>query len=193
MLKEKRSLVILGVWFLVALFSLVLVIGKTAPKISTKLISFLPSIGEKEEPKSQDFGLIIPKLNINTPILADVNGYNEKEYYLKLANGVAHFKGTAKPSDSKGNIFIFGHSGFLKNAIGDYKEIFKNLDQLNKEESIIVWYKGEKKTYKVVENKVVKDDDLSVLEPTKDLTLTLMTCWPPGTIAKRRVVVAKPI
>ncbi|MBI2263279.1 sortase [Candidatus Berkelbacteria bacterium] len=173
-----------------------LALTKFSPKkqYSSPLSSLLPTIREESlEPKSKDFGLVINKLKVNAPVVADVDAYSEKEYYAKLRSGVAHFKGTAKPDQNKGNIFIFGHSGFYKNDPGEYKEVFRKLDELKKDDQIHLWWKEKDMVFKVTENKVVAPDDFSVIEQTKDLALTLMTCWPPDTIDKRRVVVAKPL
>ena len=48
--------------------------------------------------------------------------------------------------------------------------------------------------YQVVNSSVVADDDWSITRPTvagTNRTLTLMTCWPPGTLDKRYAVIAK--
>lgn len=142
--------------------------------------------------KYQDFHLEIPKLNLNAPIIADVPGDNKEAYFKALENGVAHFAGTKKPGEG-GNIFIFGHSSFYSWAAGDYKEIFKDLEQVSVGDEISVWYNQKEYKYKVTETKVVDPMDTSVLEPTTEEQLVLMTCVPPGTKEKRLIVIAKPI
>lgn len=144
--------------------------------------------------KYEGFHLEIPKININAPIIPDVpGGDKDKDAYFKaLEGGVAHFAGTKKPGEG-GNIFIFGHSSFYPWSAGDYKEIFKDLDQLAVGDEILVWYNKKKYKYKVTETKIIKPDDVSVLESTNFEELVLMTCWPPGTIQKRLVIIAKPI
>lgn len=155
--------------------------------------SELPDIS----PVITEFGLEIPSLSIKVPIVANVDGEKEKLYQKITAKlGIAHLKDTALP-DQTGNVYLFGHSSFWLNYPGEYKEIFKNLDQVKKDETFTLYYKGSPSTYKVFENKIVAADDFSVLDPTpkddKDSTITIQTCWPPGTDTKRLVVFAKKI
>jgi LPXTG-site transpeptidase (sortase) family protein len=158
----------------------------------------LPSVNATTvEPKSKDFGLVIEKINANAPVVKEVNPESESVYYKALEQGVAQWKGTPYP-DQPGNMFIFGHSSFYEVAKGDYKDIFAPLDKVEKGDRFDIWYNNQKYTYEIVENKVVKDTDFSVLDgPTPndkdDKTITIMTCWPPKTIAKRRVVFGKQV
>lgn len=144
----------------------------------------------------EDFGLTVDKLKISAPIIPDVDGFNEKIYYGALKKGVAQFKGSVTP-DKEGNLFIFGHSSYFKNLEGKYTEVFKTLNELKKDDTFTVYYQKKLYTYKVEKSYVTKDDDWSILDPTpkdtKDKTITLMTCWPPGTISKRWVVIGTQI
>lgn len=157
--------------------------------------SLAKSQGKEAEVKPtqyNDFRILIPKLNIVAPIIPDVDGNDKDAYFKALESGVAHYKGTAKPGDGS-NIFIFGHSSFYFWKPGDYKEIFKPLDGLEKGDVIIIWREGKEYKYTVTEIKLVEPTEVSVLNPTKTEQLTLMTCWPPGTTEKRLIVIAKPI
>lgn len=143
-------------------------------------------------PANSAFTLKVPAIGVFTPVLKDVDGYNESVYLKLLEDGVAHFAGTGLPGEGR-RIFIFGHSGFYKNKPGNYKEVFLELDDLKLGEVIEVNQNGQNFRYSVVENRVVEADDFSVLEDRGYEVLTLMTCWPPKTIAKRRIVEAIPI
>ena len=138
-----------------------------------------------------DFHLVIPSLEIDAPIIADVDGTDKEAYFAALENGVAHFKGTAKPGMGS-NIFIFGHSSFYWYKPGNYKEIFKTLPDLTAGDEIILWYQSKEHRYKVTETKVVAPDEIDVLQPTPQEQVTLMTCVPPGTTLKRLIVIGKP-
>ncbi len=107
------------------------------PKIEPKNI--LSATDSNSIVSFEYFHLVIPSLNLDAPVIADVDGSNKEEYFKALENGVAHFKGTAKPGEGS-NIFIFGHSSFYKNRPGNYKEIFKNLEQVKTGDEIILWY-----------------------------------------------------
>ena len=137
----------------------------------------------------KQFGLIINKLGVLTPIIADVEGNNKPAYLKALTRGVAHYKGTAKPGEGS-NIFIFGHSSTLIGT-GNYAQVFASLNELKKGDEAVVTYQEKDYRYVVSAKKVVASDDVSVLAPTKAEQLTLMTCWPIGSNAKRLIVILK--
>ena len=137
-----------------------------------------------------DFHLIISKINVDAPIIPDVNGADKDLYFNALEKGVAHLEGSAKPGEGS-NIFIFGHSSFYTDEPGDYKEIFRQLEDLKKEDEIIIWHTGKEYRYKVTDIKIVSPQDIDILKPTKNEQVTLMTCVPPGTIINRLIVVAE--
>jgi len=143
-------------------------------------------------PKYTDFHLEIPSLNINAPIIADVDGNDKTAYFKSLEGGVAHFRGTAKPGENS-NTFIFGHSSYYWWAAGDYKTIFSTLPDIKEGDEIDVWYQEKEFKYKVSETQVVDPTDVDVLKPTSSEQLTLMTCVPVGTDKERLIVIAKPI
>lgn len=129
-------------------------------------------------------------MGINVPITWDVDGYNEKAYLTALAQGVAHFRGTAKPGEA-GNMFIFGHSGYTKALPNNYHKVFRTLDKLDKGDEIEIRDGDQTHRYRVTSEREVAPDDLSVLEATPTEMLTLMTCWPPGTLKKRLIIQAE--
>lgn len=143
---------------------------------------------EEIDPAIREFGLKIDKLGILAPVILNVDGSDKKIYLEELKRGVAHFENTALPGEGS-NVFIFGHSSTAV-GIGPYSKIFARLGELEKEDKIIVFYKDEKYTYSVFEKIVVEKTELSVLEPTEEEQLTLMTCWPIGTSEKRLIIKA---
>lgn len=166
-------------------------------KPSTIIVDDEPIELPDVNPDITQFGLEIPLLSIKVPVIADVDLSNEKRYQAIVAKlGIAQMEGTKLPTE-KGNLFLFGHSSFWLNYPGEYKQVFKELDKLKKDEKFTVYYKGATYEYTVMQNKIVADDDFSVLDPTpndaNDSTITIMTCWPPGTSQKRLVVFGKRI
>jgi len=144
--------------------------------------------------KEKDWGIEIPKIEVSSPIILNVNGNDEIEYLRSLQRGVAHLKGTKIPGQV-GNIFIFGHSSYLFYDPGDYKTVFRKLDELEGGDEIIIRSNLEEYKYKVIEKKVVKPDEVEVtweIFPGEE-TLTLMTCSPPGTTLKRLIVISRRI
>lgn len=155
---------------------------------------YLPTIKEKaeESPLSGllDNDLIIPKINVKAPIIW--NSETDEQSMLKnLQKGVAHYKGTSLP-DENGNVFITGHSSYYRWDKGKYKTVFTLLPKLEKDDEIALSYKNTVYIYKVYDKFVVKPEDVWVLEPTPEPTLTLMTCVPIGTNLKRLIVRAHP-
>lgn len=138
-------------------------------------------------PTSNESFLIIPKIAVKVPIIWNVPG---DETVPALQNGVAHFSGTALPGQI-GNVFISGHSSYYWWDDGKYKEVFALLEEMEKGDRITVDYKGIIYTYEVSEKKVVKPNDVDVLNQQNERILSLMTCVPVGTNLNRLIVIAK--
>lgn len=133
--------------------------------------------------------LVIPKIGVDAPI--EWNIPNEQTLDA-LEKGVAHYQDTALPGEI-GNVFITGHSSYYLWAGGSYKQIFALLDKLEAGDRIYLNYQNKVFAYEVTGKKVVKPEDLSVLNQGNQRTLTLMTCVPVGTNLNRLVVSAKQI
>jgi sortase A len=73
-----------------------------------------------------------------------------------------------------------------------YNSVFFLLSKLEKKDEIDIYYKGLKYKYQVEDLKTVDAKEVSYLSPASEVqTITLMTCWPPGTTLKRLLVIAK--
>ncbi len=151
----------------------------------------------KEKPNISEFGLDISKINVWVPIIPSVDTGNEAGYLKALESGVALSKDSAESPEKLGNMFIFGHSEYYKNKPGDYKQVFQELNKMKKDDTFTVYYQKVAYAYEVTDSKVVAADDFSVLDATpedrNDKTITIMTCWPPGTVQHRWIVFAKQI
>ncbi len=139
---------------------------------------------EEEIPK--ETRLIIPKINVNAPII-EVENSQESTIQKGLESGVVHYPGTANP-DEVGNYFILGHSSDYIWRKGDYKEVFALLDKLEVNDEIKVYYQSKEYLYRVVDKVIVVENDVQVLAPTSEPTISLMTCWPIGTPLKRLII-----
>lgn len=161
------------------------------PILSQKLHHTRNSLN-MEAPVSSEFGLVIPKLNINVPVVAEVDSDVPHFYFQKLHDGVAHFKGTAKPNE-RGNTVIYGHSSSISGVESSpYDFVFVLLDKLTKGDIIELYWHNQPLQYQV-KQVVVKDAQaFELLDQTVGApTVTLLTCWPPGTDLKRLAVVAE--
>ena len=140
-----------------------------------------------------DFSIAIPRIAAVAPVIEDVDPLNKVEYLRALRNGVAHAKGTAYPGE-KGNVYIFAHSTDAFYNVGKYNAVFYLLGKLSKGDEIYIYYRGVKIKYLVDHVKVVSPSDIQYLTGnTEENTLTLQTCYPPGTTIDRLVVIAKEV
>lgn len=154
-----------------------------------------PSPTPNPDPDKQ-FQISIPKIGVNSKIIANVDAANEKEYDEALKKGVAHAAGTGLPGEeNKENktIFIFGHSTNGTWNISRYNALFYGLKDMTAGDTFSMWFWGKEFHYTVTQTKVVEATDISFLTPqTTTDQLILQTCWPPGTSWKRFLVIAKP-
>ncbi len=147
---------------------------------------------EALSPVSSQFGIIIPKIGANAPIIPNVDAGNPDVYLPALKTGVAHAAGTVFPGVT-GNIFLFAHSTDSFWNVGRYNAIFYLIKELETGDEIDVFFNGVRHIYKVVEKKVVEPSEIGYLTQTLPYEqLTLQTCWPPGTTLKRLLVIARP-
>jgi len=187
-IKVRREFIIIAVIFVVVVFAIIFGALGTYRFIHRPTVR--PSPSPQESPLYEGFHLLVPSLGIEALVIADDAAANEKEYFKALENGVAQLKGSSKPGDGS-NIFIFGHSSYYWYKPGDYKTIFKNLEDIKIGDEIILWYGNMKYVYIVTEKKVVDPEEVDVLELTKEEQVSLMTCVPPGTTWHRLIVVGK--
>lgn len=161
-------------------------------QVSVLLSSEKPAAGANIiHPVDENFGIVIPKIGANGRVIADVDPYNAYEYQLALTKGVAQAKGSAFPGKI-GNVFIFSHSSTDLFQATRYNSIFYLLDKLNKGDDIYLFYHREKFKYQVTDKKIVEASEIEYLSgKSPNSTLTLMTCWPPGTSWKRLVILGE--
>lgn len=159
--------------------------GSTA----TPIILNADGVAPTDEPE-----LIIPKINVQLPVVYDVSSTQEEVIQQALDNGVTHYPGTSMPGQ-KGNTAIFGHSSNNIFNPGKYKFAFALLKDLVPGDVFYLTYEGRVYTYSVYDKRVVEPHETWVLgnAPDKVATATLITCDPPGTTINRLVVWAEQI
>lgn len=104
--------------------------------------------------------LTIPSIGLDAIVIP---GSDEKA--LKIGPG--WMTDTAEPG-APGNSVISGHRDTF----------FRHIAELKKGDVVKVSRAGRVYQYEVTGKKIVSPDDLSVLRPTKDRELTLITCYP---------------
>jgi LPXTG-site transpeptidase (sortase) family protein len=144
-------------------------------------------------PVGTDPEVIIPKINVEAPVVYGVNTINEAAIAKALENGVVHYADTAVPGQN-GNIVIVGHSSSNIFNVGKYKFAFVLLSRLSVGDTFFLQKDGKRYTYQIYKKEVIKPTNVSVLAPTDKLaTATLITCDPPGTNLNRMVVMGEQI
>jgi LPXTG-site transpeptidase (sortase) family protein len=141
-------------------------------------------------PPNTDFSIVIPKIDAISPVIANVNPNDPNIYLPALKRGVVQAAGSALP-DQLGNVYLFAHSTDAFYDVGRYNAVFYLLGKLSKGDQIFIYYKGKKIIYTVDQVKIVAPNDIKYLGKISDQkTLTLQTCYPPGTTFDRLIVIA---
>lgn len=130
----------------------------------------------KESAKAPLIEISIPRIKLEDVVLEGVSDHS-------LLLGPAHLSDTAELG-SIGNAAIAGHRDTF----------FRHVHSLRYGDDIYIVRGGKQFHYVVRTKRVVEPTNLSVLSPTKDSELTLITCWPThaiGPAPQRLIVVAK--
>jgi sortase A len=105
----------------------------------------------------------IPAIGIDAPII-------QGDGWEQLKKGVGQHIGTANPGKN-GNMVLSAHNDV-------FGEIFRHLDQIKTGDEIIVYTNQRSYTYVVTVTKIVEPTQVEVMDPTKDPTTTLISCYP---------------
>lgn len=143
----------------------------------------------------------VSEVNISN-VSKDIIGYLsipkfDNEYYMNMpikegvgldimATAIGHF--TQTPHNN-GNICFAAHNSG-RNMNGEYVGYFDRIKDLTIGDSIYYNNLFEAYEYKVISNAIIDETDLSVLNPTTDNIITLITCVD-GNKTQRQCVVAK--
>jgi sortase A len=123
----------------------------------------------------QGIQIQIPIINVDAPVV-------QGDGWEQLKKGVAQHAGSADPGQS-GNMVLSAHNDV-------YGEIFRNLDQLERGDQIIVYTAQHSFTYFITSIQIVAPTDVEVMASTSDPMVTLISCYPYMVDNKRIVVQA---
>lgn len=184
---------ILGI--VLILFAILVLGGTFIPVIQQEINYDIGKVSSPTEikavvPADTQFGIVIPKIGANAHIEKNIDPYKPEIYQQALTKGVAHARGSSLPGE-KGNIFLFSHSSSDFLNATKYNSIFYLINKLEKNDQIKLFYENKEYLYVVQSKQIVEASDTSFLQ-MEDIgeSLTLMTCWPPGTSLKRLIVQA---
>ena len=164
-----------------------------APFISpSRTVSATPIVGSITS-VSLDPKIIIPKINLEVPVIFGLDTSDEATVQKNLENGVVHYSTTAQPGQT-GNVVVVGHSSNNILNKGKYKFAFVLLKRLEIGDTFSMDKDGTRYTYQIYDKKIVKPTDVSILgTAAKPNSATLITCDPPGTSINRLVVIGEQI
>lgn len=136
------------------------------------------------------YGITIPKLFIDEPVIFNVDPNNKKEYMEALKHGIAHASGTGLPgTNSQG--YYFAHSS-VPTFVRQFNAVFYLIHKLEVGDRIYIFYNGKRFSYEVYAKQITAPEDTAFLQYKNPLeTIVLQTCWPPGTTSERLLVFAK--
>ncbi len=144
------------------------------------------------DPVDRNFGIVIEKIGVNAPVVADVAVSDEVAYREALKLGVAHASTSDYPSRDPGNVYLFAHSSLNFWELGKYAQVFNLLRKLEAGDTVHVFYENSNFVYRVVNKEVYKGFyTYPLTRPVIEPLLTLQTCDPPGTSLNRLVITAK--
>ncbi len=139
--------------------------------IQSKIIPSKPS-------KFKDLRIQIKELGVDALAI-------EGDTESVLEEGVWHLSSSPTPNYA-GNVVILGHR--WKYLPPDNRSFF-NLDKLQKNDIITLHYNYRQYTYKVREQKIVTPDQVEIFRQTSNNQITIVTCTPLYSTAKRLVVI----
>lgn len=120
--------------------------------------------------------LVIRAIGVDAPVV-------QGDTWDLLKKGVGHHQGTADPGQ-RGNMVFSAHNDV-------YGEIFRNLDKLQPGDEISVYSGAQLYRYVITQKRIVEPTEVSVMYPTSDPTLTLISCYPYLVDDKRIAITAQ--
>jgi len=153
---------------------------------------FPPTVEPPAIEQIQTDQIIIPTIGITAPLTLSAHDPTAPwdDIRKDLERGVSMAPGLSRPGD-EGTVWITGHSSDYAWRAGDFKTIFARLPALSPGDDIIVDYQGKRSTYRVTGREVVHPSHSEAFRDRGGSTLTLMTCYPPLTTARRWLTYAE--
>lgn len=128
-----------------------------------------------QPPSLKGARIIIPIIRVDAPIV-------EGDDWETLKRGVGHHIGSGLPGQA-GNMVLAAHNDV-------YGAIFRDLGNLQEGDLVLIDTPERTYRYRVKTIRIVSPKETSVMDPTAEPTLTLITCYPPLVDTHRLVVSA---
>jgi len=140
------------------------------------LVQSLASIPIPTPGPEQAIRIQIPALNVDAPVV-------QGDGWQQLKKGVGQNIGSVNPGEH-GNVVLSAHNDI-------FGEIFRDLDQLEPGDEVILYTNQRSHTYIVTESQVVEPTRVEVMAQTTQPTTTLISCYPYLVDDQRIVVTAR--
>jgi sortase A len=127
------------------------------------LVQSLASVPVPTPGPEQASRIQIQTIGVDAPIV-------QGDGWEQLKRGVGQHIGSANPGQD-GNVVLSAHNDI-------FGEIFRHLDQLQPGDEVTVYTNRRAHTYVITGWEVVEPTAVEVMAPTKDATLTLISCYP---------------
>lgn len=131
----------------------------------------IPTPGPKQATR-----IVIPSINVDATVV-------EGDGWEELKKGAGHHVGSANPGENS-NCVISAHNDV-------FGEIFKDIQHLESGDKVTVYAGDMPYDYVVRAKRVVEPSEVSVMDPTPDPILTLITCHPYMIDTQRMIVIAE--
>lgn len=146
------------------------------PEHLRPLVQSLTNIPVPTPGPEQAIRIQIPAIQVDAPVV-------QGDGWEQLKKGVGQHVGTADPGKA-GNVVLSAHNDI-------FGEIFRDLDQLNPGDELVLFTNQRSYTYTVVDSQVVEPTAVEVMQPTKQATVTLISCYPYLVDDQRIVITAR--
>jgi len=143
------------------------------PEHLQPLVQSMAKIPIPTQGPSQTRRIQIPAIHVDAPVV-------EGDGFEQLKKGVGHYPYSADPGDT-GNIVLSAHNDI-------FGEIFRNLDQLEAGDEIVLHTQQRVYTFVIFLMEIVEPTQVEFLAATQQSTVTLISCYP-YLVDNQRIVV----
>jgi len=146
------------------------------PENLRPLVQSLANLPVPTSGPQQAVRIQIPAIGVDAPVVQG-DGWDQ------LKKGVGQHIGSMDPGQV-GNVVLSAHDDV-------FGEIFRNLDQLQAGDRVILYTTQQQYIYSVTASQLVAPTQVEVMNPTSEPTVTLISCYPYLVDRQRIVVFAK--
>lgn len=146
------------------------------PEHLRPMVQSLAQVAVPTPSPQQAVRIQVPAISVDAPVV-------QGDGWEQLKKGVGQHLGTANPGE-RGNVVLSAHNDI-------FGEIFRDLDRLKPGDEIVLYTNQRAHSYRVVSIRTVEPTRVEVLAPTREPTVTLISCYPYMVDNQRIVVTAR--